>query len=211
MERSDRVDEAGRRATATDSRTIPGPVGRVQGISGVDRRPAVPHVRDLSRGEKPGRVSRHRDDRRGGPAYPPGMADGAAPKTCPRVATAAVHRHVPQSTARRIARVAQHNRRAAGARARTRTEAFRDRRRYEEPNSIWREIKPVFMSVQGDGKGCFCERKFESGDLGRHELDIEHFRPAELRGRVQGVQLSDRARATEVAERVRTFLQSRSL
>ena len=33
------------------------------------------------------------------------------------------------------------------------------------------------MSVQGDGKCCFCERKFESGDLGRHELDIEHFRP----------------------------------
>lgn len=51
------------------------------------------------------------------------------------------------------------------ARARTRTEAFRDRRGYEEPNSIWSEIKPVFMSVQGDGKCCFCERKFESGDL----------------------------------------------
>ena len=33
------------------------------------------------------------------------------------------------------------------------------------------------MEVQGRGKCCFCERKFESGDLGRYELDIEHFRP----------------------------------
>ena len=35
----------------------------------------------------------------------------------------------------------------------------------------------MFMDVQGDGKCCFCERKFESGMLGRYELDIEHFRP----------------------------------
>ena len=33
------------------------------------------------------------------------------------------------------------------------------------------------MDLQGDGKCCFCERKFESGDLGRYELDLEHFRP----------------------------------
>ena len=33
------------------------------------------------------------------------------------------------------------------------------------------------MELQGDGKCCFCERKFESGNLGRYELDIEHFRP----------------------------------
>ncbi len=63
------------------------------------------------------------------------------------------------------------------ARGQTRTDVFRDRGRYEEENPIWSEIKPVFMQVQGDGKCCFCERKFESGDLGRHELDIEHFRP----------------------------------
>ena len=63
------------------------------------------------------------------------------------------------------------------ARAQTRTDAFRDRGRYEEQNPIWSEIKPVFMQVQGDGKCCFCERKFESGDLGRYELDVEHFRP----------------------------------
>jgi hypothetical protein len=35
----------------------------------------------------------------------------------------------------------------------------------------------VFMDIQGGGKCCFCERKFESGVLGRYELDIEHFRP----------------------------------
>jgi hypothetical protein len=63
------------------------------------------------------------------------------------------------------------------ARAQTRTDAFRQRRRYEEGTSIWSEAKPVFMELQGDGKCCFCERKFESGNLGRYELDIEHFRP----------------------------------
>ena len=63
------------------------------------------------------------------------------------------------------------------ARAQARTETFRDRGRYEEQNPIWSEIKPVFMRVQGNGKCCFCERKFESGDLGRYELDVEHFRP----------------------------------
>ena len=74
------------------------------------------------------------------------------------------------------ARVEQH---APGwtARAQTRTEAFRERRRYEEGTSIWSEVKPVFMELQGGGKCCICERKFESGNLGRYELDIEHFRP----------------------------------
>ncbi len=38
-------------------------------------------------------------------------------------------------------------------------------------------MKPVFIELQGDGKCCFCERQFESGILGRHELDLEHFRP----------------------------------
>ena len=63
------------------------------------------------------------------------------------------------------------------ARAEDRTATFMKRRRYAERRSIWNEVKPVFMKVQGDGKCGFCERKFESGDLGRHELDIEHFRP----------------------------------
>ncbi len=63
------------------------------------------------------------------------------------------------------------------ARANRRTEKFRCKKKYDEKSSIWSEVKPVFMKLQGEGKCCFCERKFESGELGRHELDIEHFRP----------------------------------
>ena len=63
------------------------------------------------------------------------------------------------------------------AKARERTETFRHEGKYEEKSPIWKDAKPIFMEVQGEGKCCFCERKFESGELGRHELDIEHFRP----------------------------------
>ena len=68
---------------------------------------------------------------------------------------------------------------AAGwtARARERTEALRAAGRYAESSSIWSEVKPVFMQLQGDAKCCFCERKFASGAGGRHELDLDHFRP----------------------------------
>ena len=66
-------------------------------------------------------------------------------------------------------------------RARARTDIFRKKRRYKENGSIWGEVKPVFMNVQGAAKCCFCERKFE-GDFNRHELDLEHFRP---KGRVR--------------------------
>ena len=61
-------------------------------------------------------------------------------------------------------------------RADARTDTFRQAGGYRERQSIWSEVKPVFMSLQGN-KCCFCERKFESGELGRHELDVEHFRP----------------------------------
>ena len=63
------------------------------------------------------------------------------------------------------------------ARAKKRTEKFRCKKKYDEKSSIWSEVKPVFMELQGGGKCCFCERKFESGALGRYELDVEHFRP----------------------------------
>ena len=66
-------------------------------------------------------------------------------------------------------------------RARTRTDSCREKGRYEESSSIWGDVKPVFMEVQGAAKCCFCERKFE-GDFNRHELDLEHFRP---KGRVK--------------------------
>ena len=62
-------------------------------------------------------------------------------------------------------------------RAKSRTEGFRKKGKYEEKSSIWGEVKPVLMEVQGGAKCCFCERQFEAGDLGRHELDIEHYRP----------------------------------
>ena len=61
-------------------------------------------------------------------------------------------------------------------RAYARTDTFRQAGKYRERQSIWSEVKQVFMSLQGN-KCCFCERKFESGELGRHELDVEHFRP----------------------------------
>ena len=63
------------------------------------------------------------------------------------------------------------------ARARERTEALRAEGRYAESSPIWGEVKPVFMQLQGEAKCCFCERKFESGAGGRHELDLDHFRP----------------------------------
>ena len=62
-------------------------------------------------------------------------------------------------------------------RARSRTKGFREKRKYKEKSPIWSEVKPVFMEVQGDAKCCFCERQFERGNLGRYELDIEHYRP----------------------------------
>ena len=62
-------------------------------------------------------------------------------------------------------------------RAQKRTESFRNLKKYKEKSSIWSEVKPVFMDVQGGAKCCFCERKFEGTRLGRYELDIEHYRP----------------------------------
>ena len=61
-------------------------------------------------------------------------------------------------------------------RARQRVEDFRNKGAYCERSSVWGEIKPVIMEIQGN-KCCFCERKMASGSLGRHELDMEHFRP----------------------------------
>ncbi len=61
------------------------------------------------------------------------------------------------------------------ARAKERTEKFRELGAYEESSSIWGEIKAVFVEFQR-AKCCFCERKFE-GDFSQYELEIEHFRP----------------------------------
>jgi len=62
-------------------------------------------------------------------------------------------------------------------RATTRTEALISAGKYNEKSSIWSEIKRVYMSLQGDSKCAFCERKLESVELGAGEQDVEHFRP----------------------------------
>lgn len=67
-------------------------------------------------------------------------------------------------------------------RARACTDAFRASGKYEEARSIWSEVKPVYMRLQGGAKCVYCERKLEAVDLGRGEQDVEHFRP---KGRVK--------------------------
>lgn len=61
--------------------------------------------------------------------------------------------------------------------ARERTDKFRELGRYEESSSIWSQVKPVYMKLQGESKCAYCERKLESSDVGRVEQDVEHFRP----------------------------------
>ena len=63
------------------------------------------------------------------------------------------------------------------ARASQRTEDFRKQGRYTEKNSIWSEVKVVYMRLQGESKCAYCERKMESEDFGKVEQDVEHFRP----------------------------------
>lgn len=62
-------------------------------------------------------------------------------------------------------------------RAKLRTKDFKHKGFYEEASSMWSEVKPVYMRLQGDSKCVYCERKLESIDLGKGEQDVEHFRP----------------------------------
>jgi len=62
-------------------------------------------------------------------------------------------------------------------RAAERTKEFKKLGRFEEKSSIWSEIKPVYMKLQGDGKCAYCERQMESPGSGKVEQDVEHFRP----------------------------------
>jgi len=61
--------------------------------------------------------------------------------------------------------------------AKERTEKFRQKGYYEESSSIWSDVKPVYMRLQGESKCAYCERKLESSDYGKIEQDVEHFRP----------------------------------
>lgn len=67
-------------------------------------------------------------------------------------------------------------------RAAIRTAEFKNKGRYEESSSIWSEIKPVYMALQGGAKCAYCERKLEPIEYGKSEQDVEHFRP---KGRVR--------------------------
>ncbi|MBS0202149.1 MAG: hypothetical protein JSS49_04555 [Planctomycetes bacterium] len=62
-------------------------------------------------------------------------------------------------------------------RAADRTEQFRASGSFDEASSIWSEVKPVYMRLQGQGKCAFCEREMESVKFGKAEQDVEHFRP----------------------------------
>jgi hypothetical protein len=64
--------------------------------------------------------------------------------------------------------------------ARERTEKFRTAGRYQESSSIWSDVKPVYMKLQGESKCAYCERKLESSDYGKIEQDVEHFRPKKM-------------------------------
>lgn len=60
--------------------------------------------------------------------------------------------------------------------AKTKTENFRQLRRYEETAGTWSAVKSVFMDFQHN-KCPYCERKLESNESGKIEWDVEHFRP----------------------------------
>jgi hypothetical protein len=61
--------------------------------------------------------------------------------------------------------------------AASRTDGFRQKGYYKESSSIWSEVKPVYMRLQGGEKCAYCERKLEHIDFGKVEQDVEHFRP----------------------------------
>lgn len=62
-------------------------------------------------------------------------------------------------------------------RAAAKTKVFREAGSYDEKSSIWSEVKPVYMQLQGEGKCAYCERQMEAVALGAVEQDVEHFRP----------------------------------
>jgi hypothetical protein len=63
------------------------------------------------------------------------------------------------------------------ARAGSRTKKFITNKLYEEKSSIWSEVKPVYIKLQGESKCAYCERKLESIEFGLIEQDVDHFRP----------------------------------
>jgi hypothetical protein len=62
-------------------------------------------------------------------------------------------------------------------RSRARAAEFVAAQSFNEQSSIWSEVKPVYMRLQGGSKCAYCERKLESENFGLVEQDVEHFRP----------------------------------
>ena len=58
-----------------------------------------------------------------------------------------------------------------------RTAEFKKKKKFAENSSIWSEVKPLFMTLQGENKCIYCERKFGSVQASTVEHDLEHFRP----------------------------------
>ena len=83
------------------------------------------------------------------------------------------------------------------ARAAERTKHFQSVEMFDETSSIWSEVKPVYMALQGDSKCAFCERKLESIDFGKGEQAVEHFRP---KGRVSRWKPEKTDLAVEITE-----------
>jgi 5-methylcytosine-specific restriction endonuclease McrA len=61
-------------------------------------------------------------------------------------------------------------------RARSRTESFRLQGFYRESNTIWGEIKAIYIRLQ-HAKCAYCEKQLEDEERGKSEHDVEHFRP----------------------------------
>jgi hypothetical protein len=62
-------------------------------------------------------------------------------------------------------------------RAAERTAKFAKAKKFDDKAPIWSEVKPIFMTFQGENKCIYCERKFGSVQASTVEHDLEHFRP----------------------------------
>jgi len=60
--------------------------------------------------------------------------------------------------------------------AKVRTERFRAAKKYDESQSIWSDVKGVYMQLQHN-KCAYCERQLEDQMYGKIEHDLEHYRP----------------------------------
>jgi hypothetical protein len=64
-------------------------------------------------------------------------------------------------------------------RARNETERLRGQGAYsgDEKTEIWKELKPIFAALQGNGKCAFCEQMLAVHKRGGVSGDMDHYRP----------------------------------